>query len=115
LAEGDAELAAEAAAELDDPVARDIVEWTRLRRGGAEFDDYVAFSNAIPTGRACPISGRRANPRCRAGAMRTASSPISADNRRAPGMGALALANAHMTPRQRAGRARRGDGGLDRA
>jgi soluble lytic murein transglycosylase len=48
LAEGDAELAAEAAAELDDPVARDIVEWTRLRRGGAEFGDYLDFLERNP-------------------------------------------------------------------
>jgi hypothetical protein len=34
LAEGDLELAAEAAVELDDPVARDIVEWTRCGAAG---------------------------------------------------------------------------------
>jgi soluble lytic murein transglycosylase len=73
IAEGDTELAAEAAAELDDPVARDIVEWTRLRRGGAEFDDYVAFLERNPDWPGLPYlqgAGRTlasARRRCRPG------------------------------------------------
>ncbi|AHM03636.1 Soluble lytic murein transglycosylase precursor [Roseibacterium elongatum DSM 19469] len=43
LAQGDLTLAAEATGAIDDPIALDVVEWTRLRRGGAAFDDYIAF------------------------------------------------------------------------
>ncbi|MGP1355712.1 MAG: lytic transglycosylase domain-containing protein, partial [Roseicyclus sp.] len=45
---GDAAVVSEAVARLDDPIARDLVEWTRLRRGGAEFADYVTFLERNP-------------------------------------------------------------------
>ena len=48
LARGDLDLAAQAAGPISDPVARDIVEWTRLRRGGADWADYIAFLDRNP-------------------------------------------------------------------
>jgi hypothetical protein len=114
LAEGDTELAAEAAAELDDPVARDIVEWTRLRRGGAEFGDYVDFLERNPglagpalsqgAGRTLPAARRRCGPR--RGLFRRTG---AAHRHGRTGAGQCAHG-----PRRNAGRARRGDGGLDR-
>ncbi|MBY6201756.1 lytic transglycosylase domain-containing protein [Maritalea mobilis] len=48
LAQGDLALVDEAVEAIDDPVALDVVEWTRLRRGGADFADYVAFLERNP-------------------------------------------------------------------
>jgi len=96
LSAGDDALAAEAVAELDDPVARDIVEWTRLRRGGAPFDDYVDFLNRNPDWPGLPYMRAQGEP----------SVPRNGDPDRViayfggqpprTGPGALALANAHM-------------------
>jgi soluble lytic murein transglycosylase len=36
-------LASQALTRIDDPVARDIVEWRSLRRGGMPWSDYVSF------------------------------------------------------------------------
>jgi soluble lytic murein transglycosylase len=99
LAEGDTELAAEAAAELDDPVARDIVEWTRLRRGGAAFDDYVAFLDRNPDWPGLPYLRAQGEPSLPRGG--DADRVIAYFGGQAPrtGMGALALANAY-NPRE---------------
>lgn len=40
---GDFELAAEATGQMDDPVARDLVTWARLRAENGRFEEYVAF------------------------------------------------------------------------
>jgi len=48
LARGDLGLAAEASAELEDPVALDILSWTRLRRGGGDWQEYIDFLDRNP-------------------------------------------------------------------
>jgi soluble lytic murein transglycosylase len=97
LAEGDTELAAEAAAELDDRVARDIVEWTRLRRGGAEFGDYLDFLERNPDWPGLPYLRAQGEPSLPRGG--DADRVVAYFGGQSPrtGMGALALANAHMT------------------
>jgi soluble lytic murein transglycosylase len=95
LAQGDLDVASEAQAALDDPIARDIVEWARLRRGGAEFEHYVSFLERNPDWPGLPYLRARGEP----------SIPLGADPDRViayfegqdprTGMGALALARAH--------------------
>jgi soluble lytic murein transglycosylase len=89
------ELAAEAAVELDDPVARDIVEWTRLRRGGADFDDYVSFLERRPDWPGLPYLRAQGEPSLPRGG--DADRVIAYFGGQTPrtGLGALALANAH--------------------
>jgi soluble lytic murein transglycosylase len=99
------ELAAEAAAELDDPVARDIVEWTRLRRGGAEFAITWLSSSAIPDWPGLPYLRAQGEPSLPRGGDADRVMAYFGGQRRAPGMGALALANAHMPAGQRRPRA----------
>ena len=48
LSQGNLGLAAEASGRIDDPVALDIVTWTRLRRGGADWQDYIDFLDSNP-------------------------------------------------------------------
>jgi soluble lytic murein transglycosylase len=89
------ELAAEAAVELDDPVARDIVEWTRLRRGGADFDDYVSFLDRNPDWPGLPYLRAQGEPSLPRGG--DADRVIAYFGGQTPrtGLGALALANAY--------------------
>ena len=96
LSAGDEALAAEAVAELDDPVARDIVEWTRLRRGGAPFDEYVDFLNRNPDWPGLPYMRAQGEPSLpRGGDPERVIAYFGAQSPRT-GPGALALANAHM-------------------
>jgi soluble lytic murein transglycosylase len=76
------------------PVARDIVEWTRLRRGGAAFDDYVAFLDRNPDWPGLPYLRAQGEPSLPRGG--DAERVIAYFGGQAPrtGMGALALANA---------------------
>jgi soluble lytic murein transglycosylase len=95
LSAGDTDLAVEAAAEMDDPIARDIVEWTRLRRGGAAFDDYVAFLDRNPDWPGLDYLRAQGEPSLPRGG--DAERVIAYFGGQAPrtGMGALALANAY--------------------
>jgi soluble lytic murein transglycosylase len=96
LARGDVALAAQAAAPLTDPVARDIVEWTRLRRGEADWADHIAFLDRNPDWPGLDYLRAQGEP----------SIPENADPARvrayfatippATGAGALALALAHL-------------------
>jgi soluble lytic murein transglycosylase len=96
LAQGEAELTAEAVAALDDPVARDIVEWVRLRRGGAPFADYVRFLERNPDWPGLPYLRAQGEPSLPRGG--DPERVIAYFGNQAPrtGLGALALANAHM-------------------
>ncbi|MDG4649439.1 lytic transglycosylase domain-containing protein [Roseibacterium sp. SDUM158017] len=96
LARGDTELAAEAQAELDDPIARDIVEWTRLRRGGADFDDYEDFLARNPEWPGLPYLRAQGEPSIPRGADPDRIVAYFADQPPSTGMGALALAQAHL-------------------
>jgi soluble lytic murein transglycosylase len=94
-ARGDAAVTSEAVAQLDDPIARDLVEWTRLRRGGAEFADYVAFLQRNPDWPGLPYMRAQGEPSIPRGgdpdrviAYFDGEAPVT-------GMGALALARAH--------------------
>ena len=53
-----------AAAGKAGPVARDIIEWHRLRAGGGRFDEVSIFSNGGRTGRALPTSSSAARGPC---------------------------------------------------
>jgi soluble lytic murein transglycosylase len=96
LAEGDVELATEAASELDDPVARDIVEWARLRRGGASFEDYVAFLDRNPEWPGLPYMRAQGEPSLPRGGDPARVIGYFGDQAPRTGLGALALANAHL-------------------
>jgi soluble lytic murein transglycosylase len=95
LAEGDLELAAEAAVELDDPVARDLVEWTRLRRGGADFDDYVSFLERRSDWPGLPYLRARGEPSLPRGGDADRVLAYFGGQTPRTGLGALALANAY--------------------
>ncbi|MFW5654947.1 MAG: lytic transglycosylase domain-containing protein, partial [Roseicyclus sp.] len=47
-ATGDIGLARESQNALDDQIARDLIEWTLLRRGGSAFEDYERFLSRNP-------------------------------------------------------------------
>jgi soluble lytic murein transglycosylase len=78
-------------------VARDIVEWTRLRRGGAEFGDYLDFLERNPDWPGLPYLRAQGEPSLPRGG--DADRVVAYFGGQSPrtGMGALALANAHMT------------------
>ena len=95
LAAGDTDLAAEAAAELDDPIARDIVEWTRQRRGGADFGDYLAFLERNPDWPGLDYLRAQGEPSLPRGGDAERVIAYFGDQAPLTGMGALALANAH--------------------
>ncbi|MCU4651624.1 lytic transglycosylase domain-containing protein [Roseibacterium sp. SDUM158016] len=94
LAQGDTDLAAEAAGRLDDPVARDIVEWTRLRRGGADFADYTSFLERNPDWPGMPYLRARGEPSIPRGADPARIIAYFGDEEPRTGLGALALAEA---------------------
>ena len=45
---GNLALGAEAAQDIDDPVALDLLAWTRLRRGEGDFGEFVSFLDRNP-------------------------------------------------------------------
>jgi soluble lytic murein transglycosylase len=87
---------------------------TAASRRRGPFGDYVAFSSAIPDWPGLPYLRAQGEPSLPRGG--DADRVIAYFGGQSPrtGLGALALANAHMA-QGNAGRARRGDVGLDRA
>ena len=81
-ATGDWTEAATLAAWTGNPIAKDIVLWTRLRDGAGTWDEYAASSPAIPAGRASPPCAAPASGRCRRGCRPRRSSPSSSSRRR---------------------------------
>jgi len=48
VARGDLGAAAQAAGAITDPVALDLISWTRLRRGGGDWQEYIDFLDRNP-------------------------------------------------------------------
>lgn len=94
-ARGDADLAAEATAELTDPIARDLVEWARLRRGGASFNDYVSFLDRNPDWPGLPFLRAQGEPSLPRGGDPDRVVAYFGGQAPRTGLGALSLANAH--------------------
>lgn len=103
---GDLEAAAQAEAQLDDPVARDIVQWTRLRIGGEPFEDYIEFLARNPSWPGLPYLRAQGEPSIPVGGPPGPVLAYFAEHQPTRGPGALALARAlEQTGRAEAARA----------
>jgi soluble lytic murein transglycosylase len=80
--------------ELDDPVARDIVEWTRLAARRRVFRDYVAFLERNPDWPGLPYLRAQGEPSLPRGGDPTRVIAYFGGQAPRTGLGALALANA---------------------
>jgi len=94
LAQGNTGLASQALTRIEDPVARDIVEWRLLRRGGQPWADYVAFLERNPDWPGLPYLRRQGEPAIPGDAGADAVIAYFADQPPRTGAGALALARA---------------------
>jgi soluble lytic murein transglycosylase len=102
LAQGDMGLYAEAAGRIDDPVALDILSWTRLRAGRGDWSEYVDFLDRNPDWPGLPYLRAQGEPSIPAAAEPGAV--IAYFEAQAPrtGAGALALARAYRAAGDRA-------------
>lgn len=96
LSRGDLDLAAQAAAPITDPVARDIVEWTRLRRGGADWADHIAFLDRNADWPGLDYLRSQGEPSIPENADPARVLAYFATTPPTTGAGALALARAHL-------------------
>lgn len=96
LSRGDLGLAAQAAAPIADPVALDILSWTRLRRGGGDWQEYIDFLDRNPDWPGLDFLRARGEPSIPAGADPSRVIAYFADQPPVTGAGALALALAHQ-------------------
>ena len=96
LARGDLDLATQAAAQIEDPVARDIVEWTQLRRGGGEWSAYVDFLARNADWPGLEYLRRQGEPSIPSRANPDRVIAYFADHPPGTGAGVLALALAHQ-------------------
>jgi soluble lytic murein transglycosylase len=103
LARGDTTLASQALTRIEDPVARDIVEWQALRRGGLPWGDYVAFLARNPDWPGLPLMRARGESSIPAGAPAEAVLAYFEPQAPQTGAGALALALARQASGDRAG------------
>jgi soluble lytic murein transglycosylase len=97
LARGDLGLAAEAEGRIDDPVALDILSWTRLRRGGGDWQGYIDFLERNPDWPGLPYLRAQGEPSIPPGAPPDRVIAYFADQPPATGAGALSLALALQT------------------
>jgi soluble lytic murein transglycosylase len=102
LAQGDMGLYAEAAGRIDDPVALDILSWTRLRAGRGDWAEYVAFLDRNPDWPGLPYLRAQGEPSIPAGADPAAVIAYFAEQAPRSGAGALALATAYRAAGDRA-------------
>jgi len=96
LAQGDMGLYAEAAGRIDDPVALDILSWTRLRAGRGDWPEYTAFLERNPDWPGLPYLRAQGEPSIPEGADPAAVIAYFDDQPPSRGAGALALALAHQ-------------------
>lgn len=102
LARGDLGLAAQAAATISDPVALDILSWTRLRRGGGDWSEYIDFLDRNPDWPGLDFLRAQGEPSIPTGADPGRVIAYFATQPPARGTGALALALAHQASGNRA-------------
>jgi soluble lytic murein transglycosylase len=95
LAQGDMGLYAEAVGRIDDPVALDILSWTRLRAGRGDWPEYIAFLDRNPDWPGLPYLRSQGEPSIPTGADPAAVIAYFDGQPPATGVGALALAQAH--------------------
>jgi soluble lytic murein transglycosylase len=91
---GDIGLAREAQNALDDQIARDLIEWTLLRRGGSPFEDYERFLSRNPDWPGLDFLRARGEPSIPRGGAAARVMAYFEDQPPQTGLGALALANA---------------------
>lgn len=84
----------EAAQTLDDPVALDLLAWTRLRRGQGSFAEYVSFLDRNPDWPGLPYLRRQGEPSIPEGGDAATILDYFADVLPETGAGSLALAQA---------------------
>ena len=89
-------LYAEAAGRIDDPVALDILSWTRLRAGRGDWPEYTAFLERNPDWPGLPYLRAQGEPSIPEGADPAAVIAYFDDQPPSRGAGALALALAHQ-------------------
>ncbi|NKX45322.1 lytic transglycosylase domain-containing protein [Roseicyclus persicicus] len=92
LAQRDLGLAAQAAGRIDDPVALDILSWTRLRQGQGDWQEFIDFLDRNPDWPGLPYLRAQGEPSIPAGADPAAVIAYFADQSPTTGTGALALA-----------------------
>jgi soluble lytic murein transglycosylase len=102
LARGDLGLAAQAAGRLQDPVALDILSWTRLRRGDGDWQEYIDFLERNPDWPGLAYLRAQGEPSIPAGSDPDRVIAYFADQPPTTGSGALALAIAHQAKGDRA-------------
>lgn len=93
-ASGDIGLAREAQNALEDQIARDLIEWTLLRRGGSAFEDYERFLSRNPDWPGLEFLRARGEPSIPRGGEAGRVIAYFEDQPPQTGLGALALANA---------------------
>lgn len=102
LSRGDLGLAAQASAELEDPVALDILSWTRLRRGGGDWQEYIDFLDRNPDWPGLPYLRAQGEPSIPVGSDPARVIAYFADQSPTTGSGALTLALAYQASDDRA-------------
>lgn len=102
LAQGDMGLYAEAAGRIDDPVALDILAWTRLRTGRGDWAEYVDFLDRNPDWPGLPYLRAQGEPSIPSGADPDAVLAYFETQPPGTGAGALSLALAHQVSGDRA-------------
>ncbi|WP_284265334.1 lytic transglycosylase domain-containing protein [Roseicyclus amphidinii] len=102
LSQGDMGLYAEAAGRIEDPVALDILSWTRLRAGRGDWPEYVAFLDRNPDWPGLPYLRAQGEPSIPAGGDPAAIIAYFDGHPPTTGAGALALALAHDAAGDRA-------------
>ncbi len=102
LSRGDLGLAAQAAGPIRDPVALDILSWTRLRRGGADWQEYIDFLDRNPDWPGLAYLRAQGEPSIPTGTDPARVIAYFADQLPTTGAGALALARAHEASGNRA-------------
>lgn len=96
LARGEAGLADQALGRIDDPVARDIVQWVQLRDGVGDWSDYRAFVDRNPDWPGMPLLRTRGERAIPPNADPNAVIAYFAPQAPRTGAGALALARAYQ-------------------
>ncbi|WP_224816506.1 lytic transglycosylase domain-containing protein [Hasllibacter sp. MH4015] len=91
---GDLAGGSEAAQQLDDPVALDLLAWTRLRRGEGDFGEYISFLDRNPDWPGLPYLRRQGEPSIPEGGDPQNVLDYFNDDLPQTGAGALALARA---------------------
>lgn len=89
LAEG-----SEFAQNIEDPIALDLLSWTRLRRGEGDFAEYIGFLDRNPDWPGLPYLRRQGEPSIPEGADPASVLDYFIDNPPQTGAGALAFARA---------------------